>query len=138
MQALPLLGSDPFLVVSGDIYTEYPYGRALSIAAQIDPERRPAWCVVTDNPDHHERGDFALAGAMLHDDREPRLNFGNIGVYHPAMFAGIAAGSRVALGPMLFELARNNRLAGEYFAGRWVNLGTPQQVTELDALLRVS
>jgi MurNAc alpha-1-phosphate uridylyltransferase len=66
---------------------------------------------------------------------EPKWNFSNIGVYRPEMFAGIAPGQKAGLGKLLFEYADKGQIGGEIYEGEWVNVGTVQQLEQLNAAL---
>jgi MurNAc alpha-1-phosphate uridylyltransferase len=132
LAALPLLGPDPFLVISGDIWTEFPLGSCIGRLAGADG----AHFVLVPNPDFHAQGDFGLeSGRLL--DRAPRHTYANIGVLRADFFAGRPAG-RFALAPLMFEWIRQGRVSGELYRGRWHNLGTPTQLTQLDAELRAA
>jgi N-acetyl-alpha-D-muramate 1-phosphate uridylyltransferase len=140
-QALPLLGDDPFLVVNGDIWCDWDPGRARTIGARLEALDRLACCVLVDNPPHHPAGDFVLDGGRLHagaDGRAPRLTFSGIGVYRPALFAGVVRGTRAALAPLLRQAAAGHRADAERHAGRWIDVGTPQRLAELDAQLNAA
>jgi N-acetyl-alpha-D-muramate 1-phosphate uridylyltransferase len=135
-KALPLLGDGPFLVVNGDIWCDWDPGRARSIAAQLDGLGWLAWCVLVANPEHHPRGDFALdRGRLRTDDAGERLTFAGIGVYRPELFAAVPPGGRAPLAPLLREAAAEGRAGAERHPGRWVDVGTPQRLAELDAQL---
>jgi MurNAc alpha-1-phosphate uridylyltransferase len=145
-RALPLLGDAPFLVVNGDIWCDWDPGRARTIAARLENAGWLAWCVLVDNPAHNLRGDFALDAGRLRPTaaaeaptgpaaRAPALTFAGIGVYRPALFAGVPAGARAPLAPLLREAAAAGRAGAERHAGRWVDVGTPQRLAELDAQL---
>lgn len=129
-KALPFLGgpsgTDPFLVVSGDVWTEYPLGTAMKKLAADDM----AHFVVVPNPDFHARGDFGLAGNRLTDTGE-RYTYANIGVMRPEFFAGCQPG-KFPLAPLMFEWIRKERVSGELFRGVWHNVGTPQQLQQID------
>jgi len=144
VQALPRLlhGLDPqspFAVVNGDIWTDYDRGRLPLIAHQLSARSLDAWCVLVPNPAHHPEGDFLLTGDQLvaedHDGSARRLTFSGIGVYRPALFAGVAQGSRAPLAPRLRAAIQANRAGGEAHSGIWVDVGTPQRLGELDAML---
>jgi MurNAc alpha-1-phosphate uridylyltransferase len=135
-KALPLLGTDPFVVVSGDIYTEFDYSR-LAIAAEAiagDSRRRCAHFVLVDNPPFHPAGDMGLADGRVRRDG-PRLTYANIAVFHPAPFEAIAPGTHLKLFPWAYRLVDEGRVSGEHFRGEWDNLGTPAQLAELDRRL---
>ncbi len=133
--ALPWLGDAPFLVMNADVATDWDAGRALTIAAQMDAARLDAWCVLVDNPPHHPAGDFALDAGRLAEHGE-RLTFSGIAVYRPALFAGIAPGTRAPLAPLLRAAARDRRAGAERLLGVWADVGTPERLAEVDAQWR--
>ena len=135
-RAAPLLGDAPFLVVNADLYCDFDFGRARTIAAQMTITGACAWLVMTPNPPHNPRGDFTLAGGRVSDEGKHRFTFSGIGVYLPMLFAGIGRGSRARLAPLLREAMARGAVAGERFDGRWVDVGTPQRLAALDRELR--
>ena len=134
-QALPLLGSDPFLVVNGDIWCDFDFGRARTIAAQMLAADLDAWCVLVDNPPQHPRGDFGLDSGRLLAEASRRFTFSGIGVYRPSLFGRLVRGQPAPLAPLLREAITRGAAGAERHAGRWVDVGTPQRLTELDAQL---
>lgn len=142
-QALPLLGDAPFLVINGDIWCDWDPAQALAALPQVSTGARQAWLVLVDNPAHHPRGDFRLLGDGEVRDRDtsgageaPTLTFAGIGVYHPSLFSDLAAGVAAPLAPRLREAMGRGRVAGMRHAGRWIDVGTPQRLADLDASLR--
>lgn len=124
-RALPLLGPDPFIVVNGDIWTDFdPAGLHLD-----DPDL--AHLVLVDNPAHHPAGDFVLEGDRVRAEGGPRLTFSGIGVYRPALFDGCTPG-RFPLAPLLRAAMAVDRVSGERHAGRWIDVGTPERLAALD------
>lgn len=135
-RALPLLGERPFLVVNGDIYTHYDFGRARAIAAAMEQDPGyTAHLVLTDNPPHHPQGDFALDGDVCRLEGARSLTYTGIGVYRPESFAHIVPGSRAALGPLLRAWVAAGRVRGEHLRARWVDVGTPERLAALDRAL---
>jgi len=132
LAALPMLGPGPFLAISGDIWTDFPLESLSRRLASGDV----AHFVLVPNPDFHEQGDFGLDGGRLLD-RAPRYTYANIGVLAAAFFADRQPG-RFPLAPLMFDWIRRGRISGELYRGRWYNLGTPVQLTQLDAALRSS
>jgi len=128
-QALPLLGGDAFLVINGDIWTDYPYRQL-----QRQPEGL-AHLVLVDNPEHHLDGDFRLEHGTVAAEGAPRLTFSGIGLYRPELFAQHAPG-RFPLAPLLRGAMQAGRVSGEHYRGRWMDIGTAQRLAELDRQLR--
>ncbi|NMF98995.2 nucleotidyltransferase family protein [Aromatoleum toluolicum] len=135
-QALPLLGDAPFVVVNGDVFCDADLAALRTRGAALAANGDLAHLLLVPNPEHHPGGDFHLAGGRLHRDGEPRLTFSGIGVYHPALFAGIAAGARAALGPLLRDAMDAGRVGGTTHDGYWLDVGTPARLAELDTRLR--
>jgi MurNAc alpha-1-phosphate uridylyltransferase len=129
--ALPLLGDTPFLVVNGDIYCDVDFGRfSRSTVAG-------AHLVMVANPAHHAGGDFSLDGErVIRAHGEQTLTYAGIGIFSPAFFAGVQPGTIMKLRPLLDAAIAAGTLTGERFAGRWVDVGTPQRLAELDAEIR--
>ena len=127
--ALPLLGDVPFLVVNGDIATDFPFERLHR------PPPGDAHLVLTANPEHHPVGDFALHGQTLMPDGAERHTFAGIGLYRPSLFANLPEG-RCALAPLLREAMAHGRVTGELYPGFWMDIGTRERLQEFDARLR--
>lgn len=135
--ALPMLGDAPFLVVNGDIWCDWDPAQAPALARDIDGGAALAWLLLVDNPEHHPGGDFHLGpDGVLDPVGGRRLTFSGIGIYHPALFDGIVPGTPARLGPLLSQTIARHAARGQRHAGRWVDVGTPQRLAELDASLR--
>lgn len=144
LHALPLLGDGdaPFLVVNGDIWTDYDFAR-LPHAPAGD-----AHLVLVDNPAHHPGGDFMLDGdGRVAAQGAQRLTFAGIGVYRPRLFAhwrriigdrdgAQAQPPRFPLAPLLRAAMARDAVSGEHHAGAWTDVGTPERLAELDLALR--
>jgi N-acetyl-alpha-D-muramate 1-phosphate uridylyltransferase len=130
LAALPLLGPGPFLAISGDVWSAFALESLGGRLASGDV----AHFVLVPNPDFHAQGDFGLDGGRL-VDRAPRYTYANISVLSAEFFAASQPG-RFPLAPLMFEWIRRGRVSGELYRGPWHNVGTPMQLTELDAHLR--
>lgn len=136
-----LLGSEPFLAVSGDIYCPYfdfeqvkgtlpdadLWGKPLPFA-----KRDLCWIYLVKNPTHHPQGDFGLSLYSIRNQGEPRYTFANIGLYRPEMFDAIAPGQHAQLGPLIRQYADLGQVGGELFSGDWTNVGTVEQLEALN------
>jgi MurNAc alpha-1-phosphate uridylyltransferase len=133
--ALPLLGNAPFLVLNGDVFCDFPLGRATSVAGQMQAAGLLAWCVLVPNPPQHPDGDFRLADGLL-DPTVRGLTFSGIGVYQPALFAGLDPDAPARLAPLLQAAGAKRQVGAERYDGRWVDVGTPERLAALDAQLQ--
>ncbi|MES2128681.1 MAG: nucleotidyltransferase family protein [Pseudomonadota bacterium] len=142
--ALPLLGDEPFLALSGDIYCPYfDFSQCLDVLHDKDmwgnpypaDKRDVCWIWLTSNPFHNPQGDFGLTMYAISNQGDPKWNFANIGVYRPEMFAAIEPGEAARMGPVIREWADKGQVGGEIYEGEWVNVGTIEQLDELNAPL---
>ncbi|MEW5755076.1 MAG: N-acetylmuramate alpha-1-phosphate uridylyltransferase MurU [Pseudomonadota bacterium] len=127
-QALPLLGKRPFIIVNGDIWTDYSFQ-----ALPKEPDGL-AHLVLVNNPLHNPSGDFYLQGAKLVDNSSLRLTYSGIGVYRPEMFADCQPG-RFPLAPILRRYISQGLISGEHYTGQWYDIGTPERLEELNKSL---
>jgi N-acetyl-alpha-D-muramate 1-phosphate uridylyltransferase len=135
--ALHLLGEAPFVVVSGDIYTEFDYATLLPRMAAIarDESDTAAHFVMVDNPPWHAGGDdMGVRDGRIARGAQ-RLTYGNIGVFHPAMFRGVPPETKLKMFPFAYRYVDEGRVSGERFTGVWDNIGTPDQLAALDRRL---
>lgn len=131
-KALPLLGDEPFLVVNGDIWTDYDF------ASLRRPLAGLAHLVMVDNPAHHPSGgDFCLQDGMLHDARPgaAALTFSGISVLHPNLFQHCVPGP-CKLAPLLREAMARGQVSGEHMQGQWIDVGTVERLAQVEALLQ--
>lgn len=132
INALPLLGNEPFLVVNGDIATDFPFAELKNIPVDL------AHIVLIDNPPHHPQGDFALdiSGNVIENDNQ-RYTFSGIGLYHPDLFSKTPPG-KSKLAPLLREAIAAKKATGQHYSGFWMDIGTPERLQELDRHLQKS
>lgn len=133
LHALPLLGPDPFLVVSGDVWTDFDFGRLTAGAEPLDAAA-DAHIVLVRNPPYHRRGDFGLSGDRVIEGTAETFTYANIGLYRRALFADCAPGRFPLVTPLRRAIAAG-RLRGELYEGGWMNIGTAEQLATLDARL---
>ena len=123
-QALPLLGASPFLVINGDVWTDYPFLRLRAVKCDW------AHLIMVPNPPQNPDGDFHLQHARIRNAGDNKQTFSGIGVYHPRLFEGCTAG-KFSVVPLLRHAMENHLVTGELYAGRWEDIGTLER---LDAL----
>lgn len=127
--ALPLLGDAPFLVVNGDVFTD------IDLAALSLEKPNLANLVMVANPPQHAAGDFALSGDKLHAEGAEKLTFSGVGVYQPALFAGVVRGQAAKLAPLLKAAMAQGLVSGTHHSGEWHDIGTPERLQALNSQL---
>ncbi len=135
INALPLLGTDPFILVNGDVWTTMGFEALRDIKLNDDL----AHLVLVDNPKQHPEGDFTLldgrAFAFDQDVKGANLTFSGVSVINPKLFDGLEPGKR-PLAPLLKQAMQNQRISAEKLKGAWVDVGTPERLMELDLQIR--
>ena len=137
---------EPFAVINSDIYCDYDFAQLPIHATALAECGDMAHLVLANNPSQHPNGDFYLHAGQILPTNDQRLTtndcfkftFSGIGVYQPALFAPIARGSSAPLAPLLRAQIAQGKVSGEHYTGRWVDVGTPQRLEELDKLLRAT
>lgn len=129
--ALPLLGGEPFLLISADTYTDFDFVR---LGRQPLPVRGVR-LVLVDNPAHHPTGDFGLEGERL-TAGEPRLTYAGIGLYSPALFNDRSL-ARFPLVDVIRQAMDDGRAYGMRHAGRWIDVGRPATLAQARATVDI-
>ena len=128
LKALPLIGDGPFILVNGDVWTDYDFRRLPAAPEGL------AHIVLVDNPPQHPQGDFVLAGRRVSDGGGGRLTYSGMGVYDTGLFRG--RDGLFSFVPLLREAMAGGRVTGEHFRGDWFDIGTPDRLRALDRRLQ--
>jgi N-acetyl-alpha-D-muramate 1-phosphate uridylyltransferase len=132
-RALPLLGDEAFVVVNGDVWTDYDF------TALRRPIEGLAHLVLVDNPEHHPGGDFILADGKVHDEgaAADKLTYSGIAVLHPQLFNG-CSDAAFRLAPLLRKAMAEGCVSGERLEGHWVDVGTHERLAQVETLIKAS
>ncbi len=135
INALPLLGDKPFILVNGDVWTTMDFEPLRHIKLGDDL----AHLVFVTNPEQHPKGDFTLMNGRAYTfDQEQQgenLTYSGVAVIHPNLFKGLEVGKR-PLAPLLKQAMLDGRVSAEKMQGEWVDVGTPERLTQLDLHIR--
>ena len=134
-RALPLLGDQPFLVVNGDIWVDYDFSQLLGYRFK---SWETAHLVMVNNPPQHPLGDFCLGRGgevEYRPDGATGFTYAGIGVFDSRFFGAMAPG-KLALRPLLDAAIAKGALGAEYHPGQWADVGTPERLAQLDAMIR--
>jgi len=129
VKALPLLTDsnkydDNFLVVNGDVFTDYDFQNNRHLADGV-----LAHLILVPNPEHNPEGDFALDNNLVVDNKQ--YTFSGIGYYSPKLFEGVPYG-KSTLAPLLRQAMKEGKVTGELYDGEWLDIGTPERLEELN------
>ena len=124
-RALPLLGTDPFLVINADIITDMPLPPADLDGGDL------GHLVLVPTPSHKTHGDFAIQHDRVVDTENATLTFSGVAIYRPELFERCVAG-RFPLAPLLKNAARAAMLKGSLYEGFWEDVGTPERLSKLN------
>lgn len=122
IQALPRLGDEPFVLISADVYCDYPLGRLRN-----HQHRGLGHLVLVENPAHHLQGDFAVDHQARLVRATPAFTYSGIACLHPELFRGYRPGRR-ALRPVFEHAIDRGQLSGEVHHGLWSDVGTADRL----------
>jgi len=137
INALPLLGPENFLVLNGDIWTDYPLMNLIAQAKNLN--RHIAHLVLVNNGPHHPEGDFGLQNdKLLITENQPKFTYSGIAAFSPQFFLGKGPGM-VNLLPLLNAAIKQDTITAEYYPGEWYDVGNITAWQKLnERLLHVS
>ena len=124
--ALPLLGQDPFILISGDIFTDFNFASLPQLNQQL------GHLILIDNPDFHPQGDF-----NLEDNQQltvgNQYTYANIAILSPQLFQYAPKDTAAfSLAPLFHQAIDAQRLTGSHYCGAWNNVGTPAILDKLN------
>ena len=128
INALNLLGDEPFLIVNGDIWTDFPFGKLSDFTLQANTL---AHLGLVNNPEHNLQGDFSLSSGRIQQSEQSRHTYSGIGIYHPKLFSGFQI-QRLALKPILLQAIEQQQISGQLYQGDWSDIGTVERLQQLN------
>ena len=142
VQALPLLGAEPFLVINGDTWLDLDYHTLVS--QPLGDDLAHLWLVP--NAPHHPKGDFVLTDAGRAenpgaDDPRPRLTYCSVALLKAELFRepfcaiapGNPQGTKMPLVQQLRAAMQAGRCGATRYDGTWVDVGTPERLAAINA-----
>jgi N-acetyl-alpha-D-muramate 1-phosphate uridylyltransferase len=138
INALPVLGNEPFLVVNADLYGEhFPFAQLKNQASLLNGESCLGHLMMVPNPFFLEQGDFYLNDYLISEvpavassqtqnilNSASKKTYAGIAVFHPKLFKGFAPGVR-SLRSILLPAIHQQLITGELYLGPWINVGSP-------------
>jgi MurNAc alpha-1-phosphate uridylyltransferase len=122
VNALPLLGEQPFLILNGDIYTDFSFADL--------PTKPPSWAdlhlLLVPRPDFRDRGDFDYADGRV-TARGEGFVYPGIAVLRPELFSGRRV-EAFSLQQTLFKAVENGKASAQIWPGYWTDIGSHRQL----------
>jgi MurNAc alpha-1-phosphate uridylyltransferase len=134
--ALPLLGDQPFLLINGDVWSDFPLAQLsqTKLPAELD-----AQLVLVDNPQHHPLGDFSLVENLVSYKEAQHFTFSGISLFRPALFSSYQAGSPKLCFPLrdvLRPAILAGHVGGSVYTGSWCDVGTVERYQQLQTFIK--
>jgi MurNAc alpha-1-phosphate uridylyltransferase len=146
IKALPLLGDEPFLVVNGDVFTDFTFKNLPTLTHE-----NLAHLFLTENPEHNLLGDFSIDNGQLtlltttaEATHQSSYTYSGIAIFHPDFFNashsnnGYKGESKknqdniLPLAPMLRLAAADNKISASMLSNTWTDVGTPERLAQLN------
>ena len=129
INALPLLGNEPFLVVNGDIWCDFDF----SALPELENTTQ-AHLILVNNPEHNLEGDFALQENLIKNTGKLMYTYSGIGIYRAEFFAEQQPGS-TPLAPIIRDKCKDDLVSGQHYDGLWTDVGNLERLKELESKL---
>ena len=150
IKALPELitsSNSPFLVINGDAWCDLDYQYLVNRAYALANEPALGELIMVNNPNHNPEGDFVLSQSVQAGDstqlknktehaenNECSYTFSGLSILKPGLFEGLDEKAG-ALGPVLRASIDGGHLFGCYYDGYWLDVGTPERLSQLNEYL---
>ncbi len=135
LNAIDLLGEQPFMLINGDVWTDYPLQQLVQRSVKEDED---AHLILVPNPDFHPTGDFSpnTAGKLENNPSLEKFTFAGISLIHPRLIIRYPNKRlKFPLGEVLRYGIEQGRISAEIYRGNWSDVGTPERLELLDAQL---
>lgn len=128
VNALPLLGVNPFITVNADIYTDFDF-------SQLQPENTASIHVilVNKNPALNHHGDFGLINQIQLSNNNPEYTLAGICCYNPKIFTDCRQG-RYSIAPLIRHYAAQNKATASVYNGLWYDIGTLERLQAVNQI----
>ncbi len=134
INALPMMGDKPFVVINGDIWCDFDFSTwDFSTLPKLKTNIQ-AHLILVENPEHNQKGDFSLQNGLIKNTGDTMYTFSGIGVYSADFFAKQESGIS-PLAPLIRNKCEDDLVSGQFYDGLWTDVGTIERLHELDEQL---
>jgi len=130
MNALDILGEEPFWLINADLYSDFPISNSYSLESNT-----LAHLILVNNPEHHPEGDFFLNSnkVIVAEGKKP-YTFSGMSVISPLLFRECNE-EVFPLEPILENYALRGSVTGEFYNGIWTDVGTQERLANIENYL---
>jgi len=135
LHAGTLLGEDPFVLINGDVWTDYPLK---TLRKKILANDTRGHLVLTNNPEHNPEGDFSIADnhRLIHK-QIPNYTYSGISLIDPQLIQHYPRKQEsFPLGEVFRDAIDKQLLSAELYEGEWVDVGTVERLNQLNNKLK--
>lgn len=130
VNALAKLGDEPFTVLNGDIYTDFPFASL--------PSSPPSWAdlhlVLTPRPAFRKHGDFDYGNGRITARGEGFVYCG-IALLRPELFSAMKI-EPFSLQSTFFQAVQQGKASAQIWEGYWTDIGNHSQLQAVNEHLR--
>jgi N-acetyl-alpha-D-muramate 1-phosphate uridylyltransferase len=124
-KALPLLGSQPFITVNADIYTDFDFKQLSLVAIPY-----LHLILVNKNPALAHHGDFGLVDNQLMNSATD-YTFSGIACYNPQIFRRCQPG-RYSVSHLIRYHAQTGKATAQLYEGTWFDIGSIERLNAVN------
>ena len=130
IQGKEYLDDSPFLLISGDLWTDYPFQRLIS----KDLKQKAHLVLIKKN--ETRSGDFNLMNSIINSDsNDKEYTYSGISLLDPCVIPQGESLNKELWNDVLKPLTKDNKITGEVFHGLVKNINKVSDIEELDVAI---
>ena len=130
IKAKDLIGRDTFLILSGDLWTDYPFSRLIN----YDSKKKAHLILLKKGKE--KEADMNLKNDYIFVDKNSKeLTYSGIGLINPKIYEGIKIDKLKLWKDLLLPLVSKQEISGEVYNGLALNINLKKDLEELDVVI---
>ena len=130
IKAKDLIGRDTFLILSGDLWTDYPFSRLIN----YDSKKKAHLILL--KKDKEKQADMNLKNDYIFVDKNSKeLTYSGIGLINPKIYEGIKVDKLQLWNDLLLPFVSKKEISGEVYNGLALNINLKKDLDELDVAI---
>ena len=127
INAKKLIGDAPFLIISGDLWTDYPFSRLINFDL-----KKMAHLILL-NKKKNNNGDMNLKNDCIFVNKNSNeLTYSGIGIINPKIFQTSKVTKLKLWSDILLPFVNKKEISGEVYNGQAVNINSKKDLDSLD------